>query len=132
MAPPSPCTAEPMACPCNGQRIDRAPAILDDHVVDELDMAELVIDRDVGGMRAIGICVLLVQEGALGRDAFGRQPFQSDGLAAAGPTALLPSTISTSDGSQASRLAASARIAARRFSAASSMAEPPITTEREW
>src|SRR5262252_107043 len=42
-----------------------------------------------------------------------------------------PSTISTSFASQSSRCAAAARIIARNFPAAATMAEPPITMERE-
>src|SRR4029077_3210586 len=69
------------------QRIDDAAAILDDDIVDELDVTELGVDRDVRGMGAVGIGVLLVEEGALGRDAVGRKPFQWDRLAA-GPDGL--------------------------------------------
>ena len=69
------------------QRIDDAAAILDHDIVDELDVAELGIDRHVRGMRAVGVGVLLVEEGAFGRDAFGRKPLQRDRLAA-GPDRL--------------------------------------------
>jgi hypothetical protein len=55
-----------------GERIDRAPAILDDDVVDQLDVAELRVDRHVGGVRAVCICVLAVEERAFGGDAVAR------------------------------------------------------------
>src|SRR6516225_9663164 len=73
--------------PVHRQGIDDAPAIRDHHVVDELDVAELGIDRHVGGMGAVCVSVLLVEEGALGRNAFARKPVQGDGFTA-GPDRL--------------------------------------------
>ena len=85
-------TAQPLHRRADGlavhrQRIDDAAAILDDDIVDELDVTELGVDRHMGGMGAVGVGVLLVEEGAFGRDAVGRKPFQRDRFAA-GPNRL--------------------------------------------
>src|SRR5207245_4958547 len=107
-----------------------APAILDHDIIEKLHVPELGIYRHVGGVRAVGIGVLLVEEGALRRNALAESAAKATDLPS-GPTALLPSTISTSEASHTSRSAACARIASRRLLAAARIAEPPITTERE-
>ena len=40
MAPPSPCTSEPITWPAHRHRIDDAAAILHRDIVDDLDIAE--------------------------------------------------------------------------------------------
>ena len=94
-------------------------------------MAGLGIDRYMGGMRAVGIRMLLVEEAPLRRDACCREPCQrnrfagrSDGLAV-GDLDLRRS-------SQPMRFAACARMASRKPAAADRIAEPPMTTAREW
>ena len=110
------------------QRIDGAADVLHHHVVDDPHLAELGVDRDMRGVRAEAVGVLLVEE-----RAFGGEPgeFAQRERLAAGPLTL-SSPIFTSLGSQPSFFAPASRIAAWNFSVASSSAEPPITIEREW
>ena len=107
------------------------PQSCDHDIVDELDVAELGVDRDVRGVGAVGVGVLLVEEGAFGRDAVGESSFSAIDLPP-GPTALVAFDDLDLGGRAAEPLAAAcARIASRRLLAASSIAEPPITIERE-
>ncbi len=64
------------------QRIDDTAAIFDDDIVDEVHVTELGIDGYMRGMGAVGVGVLLVEEGALGREPFGRKPLKWDRRAA--------------------------------------------------
>ena len=94
-------------------------------------MAELGIDRHMGGMRAIRIGVLLVEEGAFGEMPSGESPASGEG------SAVRPHDLAAVDdldlgGVQPRRFAGlRADRLASASAAASSMAEPPITTERE-
>src|SRR3984893_10757752 len=57
--------------PVHGARVDDAPAVLDHDVIYQIDMTKLGIHSDVGGVRPVGIGVLLVEESAFRRDAIG-------------------------------------------------------------
>ena len=68
--------ADDLSAQC--ERIDDPPAILDHHVVDEFHVAELGIDRHMGGVGAVGVGVLFVEKCAFRRDAFACEPRERD------------------------------------------------------
>ena len=113
-----------------GQRIDDAADILDGHVVDQRDMAGAGIDRDMGGVGAVGIGALAAANRCPPPRCCRSASAASETLARFGPTALSPSMM-TADGSHCRRFAAAARMASLRKPAACTMAEPPITMERD-
>jgi hypothetical protein len=53
--------------PVQGERVDDAADVLDRHVVDELDMAGLGVDRDMRGMGAVAVGALVAGIGGLRR-----------------------------------------------------------------
>ena len=110
------------------QRIDDAADVLDRDIIDQLDLSGLGIDRHIGGVRAIRIGPLVARESAVG--AKPGEFFQVDG-GAAGPDrhAAIDARFRRSR-SRAAR-AAAARMSSRSLLAASTIALPPITMERD-
>ena len=112
-----------------GQRIDDAADIFDGHVIDQRDMAGAGIDRDMGGVGAVGISAVLRRVGAVGGDVVGGER----GKRNAGAVWTDRIVAVDNDGGRLAlqALPAAARMASLRKPAACTMAEPPITMERD-
>ena len=109
------------------QRIDDAADVLDRNIVEQLDLSGLGIDRDMGGMRAVGIGSFVAGVRAFG--GYAGKFLQVDG-AASGPTAM-PRSIAISPDRAIEPLRRGRANSSRRRFAALTIALPPITIERD-
>src|SRR5262249_30576869 len=111
------------------ERVDDAAHVLDRDIVDELDMAGLGVDRDVGGVGAVAVGALVALVGGFRRQS-GEITERKRAPVAAAHRAGLDRDRVVGAAEPGGGAAAVGR-AAGSGRAATTMALPPITTERE-